>query len=100
MTRKESNLLRELAVLIGKCPAPSINVYALAGYIDACRDYQTINNYVIEFLTNYSEYSDYRVLVRSGEADQEDADYYKERSETALRSLREFIERRSKEHWS
>lgn len=100
MTRKESDMLRELSGLISKCPAPSMNVYALAGYIDACRDYQTINSYVIEFLTNYSEYSDCKAFVHSGESNQDEADYYKERAENALRSLREFVQRRTKEHWS
>lgn len=99
MTRKESDMLRELSGLISKCPAPSMNVYALAGYIDACRDYIVINRYVVEFLTNYSEYSDHKILVHSGEADQEDADYYKERAETALQSLRDFIQERTEKHW-
>lgn len=100
MTAHESEMLRELSDLIATCPAPSINVYALAGYIDACRDYGTINKYVIGFLTNYSEYTDTKQLVRQGEADKEDADYYKECAESALQSLRDFIKRRSAEHWS
>lgn len=100
MTIHESDMLRELANLIEKCPAPSMNVYALAGYIDACRDYQTINKYVVGFLINYSEYTDYKVLIKSGQAAKEDADYYKECAEKALQSLRDFVERRSKEHWS
>lgn len=100
MTRKESNMLRELSGLIAKCPAPSSNVYALAGYIDACRDYQTINDYVMAFLTSYCEYSDCKIFVRSGEVNQDEVNYHKERAETALKSLRDFIQRRSKEHWS
>lgn len=100
MTRKESDMLRELANLISKCPAPSMNVYALAGYVDACKDYQTINGYVVKFLTNYSEYSDCKLFVRSGEISQNEADYHKERAENALRSLREFVQKRTKEHWS
>lgn len=100
MTKRESGMLREISDLIAKCPAPSLNVYALAGYIDACRDYGTINKYVIEFLTNYSEYTDYRALLQSGAVDKEDADFYKERAEAALQLLRDFVDRRSKEHWS
>ena len=100
MTIHESDMLLEVSDLIAKCPAPSTNVYALAGYIDACRDYGTINKYVIEILANYSEYTNYKRLVRSGEVAKEDADYYKDRSESALQSLRDFIKRRSEEHWS
>lgn len=62
MTRHESDLFREISNLIAKCPPPSINVYALAGYIDACRDYGTINKHLIEFLTNYCEYTDCKSL--------------------------------------
>lgn len=100
MTRRESDLFREISNLIAKCPPPSINVYALAGYIDACRDYGTINKHLIEFLTNYCEYTDCKSLVRSGEIDQEDADYYKERADDALQLLRDFVQRRSDESWS
>ncbi len=100
MTRHESSMLREISNLIARCPAPSLNAYALAGYIDACRDYGTINKYVIEFLTNYSEYADYKPLVQSGDVDKEDVDFYKKRAETALQLLRDFVDRRSKEHWS
>lgn len=100
MTKHESSMLLEIASLIEKCPAPSINVYALAGYIDACRDYGTVNKYVVEFLRNYSEYSDYKALVQSGQADKEDADFYKDRAEAAIQLLRDFVDRRSKEHWS
>ena len=100
MTRHESGIFREISNLIAECPAPSINVYALAGYIDACKDYGTINKYVISFLSNYCEYSDMKVLVNSGEADQEDADYYKKQADEALQMLRDFIKRRKSEHWS
>lgn len=99
MTRHESDLFREISNLIAKCPPPSINVYALAGYIDACRDFGTIKH-LIEFLTNYCEYTDCKSLVRSGEADQEDAEYYKERADEALQLLRDFVKRRSDESWS
>lgn len=100
MTRHESSLFREISNLIAKCPPPSMNVYALAGYIDACRDYGTINKHLIEFLINYCEYIDCKSLIQSGDADKEDADYYKERAYEALQLLRDFIKRRSDESWS
>lgn len=100
MTRRESEIFHEISNLVAKCPPPSMNVYALAGYIDACRDYGTINKYLIEFLTNYCEYTDCKSLVHSGEADKEDADYYKERADEALQSLRDFVKRRCGESWS
>ena len=77
MTRHESDTFREISNLIAECPAPSMNVYALAGYIDACRDYGTINKYIISFLTNYCEYSDMKLLVNSGEIDKELMRLYK-----------------------
>lgn len=30
----------------------------------------------------------------------EDADFYKDRAEAAIQLLRDFVDRRSKEHWS
>ncbi len=100
MTRHESDMFREVSNLIAECPAPSLNVYALAGYIDACRDYGAINKYVISFLINYCEYSDMKVLVSSGEVEKEDADYYKKQADESLQMLRDFIARRKSEHWS
>ena len=100
MTRRESEVFQEISNLIAKCPPPSMNVYALAGYIDACRDYGTINKHLIEFLINYCEYIDCKSLIQSGDADKEDADYYKERAYEALQLLRDFIKRRSDESWS
>lgn len=93
-------MLREVSSLIAKCPAPSANAYALAGYIDACRDYKTINDYVIEFLNNYCEYIDCKSLIRSGELSKEDAYYYKECAKRALYKLRRFVQKRTEEHWS
>ena len=100
MTRCENDIFREISGLIAKCPPPSINVYALAGYIDACRDYGTINKYLIECLTNYCEDIEYKCLIRTGEADKEDADNYRERADEALQLLRNFVHKRSDESWA
>lgn len=79
---------------------PSMNVYALAGYISACRDYKTINDYVVSFLNNYCEYINCKTMFRKGEANKDDVDYYKERADNILKSLLVFVKRRKEEHWS
>lgn len=100
MTQKESDMLREIAYLINECPGPNANIYSLAGYIESCKDYQKINDYVFGFLYNYSEYIDFKQMVRDREIDEEDTIYFKNKADESLQGLRNYIKKRKEEHWS
>ena len=48
MNKTDANVLYEVAELMRKCPNISPNPYAIAGTVNACRDFQKINQLVYE----------------------------------------------------
>lgn len=99
MTQKECDFLIEVSNLANKCPAPSPNPYDLTGFIHACRDYEKILTHISNALQFYAYYSSLKNRPHD-EVDSEYVEYCKEKAETHLIELREFVQQRVKEGWA
>jgi hypothetical protein len=100
MNKADANVLYEVAELMRKCPAMSPNPYEIAGTVNACRDFQTINKLVAAIIDKYTEYSLFK--NRIGDPDFDGEEYVlmaKETYEKKLAELRNFIKRRESEGW-
>lgn len=100
MNRADSKVLCKVAELMRKCPAMSPNPYEIAGTVNACRDFQTINKLVATIINKYTEYSLFK--NRIGDPDFDGEEYVlmaKETYEKKLAELRNFIKRRESEGW-
>lgn len=100
MNKADANILYEVAELMRKCPAMSPNPYAIAGTVNACRDFQTINQLAATIINKYTEYSLFKSKI--GDPNFEGEEYVlmaKETFEEKLQELRSYVKKRSQESW-
>ena len=100
MNKADANVLCEVAELMRKCPAMSPNPYEIAGTVNACRDFQTINRLVATVINKYAEYSLFKSKIGDPNFDGEEYVLMaKESYEKNLSELKQFVAKRSKEQW-
>ena len=100
MNKTDANVLYEVAELMRKCQSMSPNPYEIAGTVNACRDFQTINRLVATIIDKYAEYSLFKGKI--GNPDFDGEEYVLMAQETyqeKLQELKSFIEKRESEYW-
>ena len=100
MNKADANVLCEVAELMRKCPAMSPNPYEIAGTVNACRDFQTINRLAAAIVDKYTEYALHKSKIGDPTFDGEEyilmaQDSYQEK----LKELKQFVKRRQEEQW-
>lgn len=99
MTQYEMDKLMELVDVMKKVPPVSSVVSDVSIYRVGVRD----NEYVLlrarDFLTMFSTYQRWKNKLNTGEIDDDFILDCKEKAETILQELKEFIQRRTKEGW-
>ena len=100
MNKSDANVLYEVSELMRKCPSISPNPYEIAGTINACRDFQTINRLSSTIINKYTEYSLFKNKI--GDPTFEGEEYIlmaKDTYRTKLQELKAFIQKRESEGW-
>lgn len=100
MNKTDANVLYEVAELMRQCPSISPNPYEIAGTVNACRDFQTINRLAAAIINKYAEYSLFKSKIGNPDFDGEEYVLMaKESYESKLQQLRDFIKKRTGEDW-
>ena len=99
MTQYEMDKLMELVDIMKKVPPASPVVSDVSIYRVGVRDCEYALSKSQEFLTMFCTYQRWKNKLNTGEIDDDFIFDCKEKAESSLRELNEFVQRRTKEGW-